>query len=689
MIEPVQTSAEAAVLGMLAKQKRHRLVPLMELASDLPDEAGRWCIRTAAVPETGLESKVEWMNGAELVAAYKRREALIFNSGTDPFHYGFFYRSWDDVLWDLAEHRAEHPGVPITYGVAGSNGAAKTYMMARFYTLAMEQTEPDWPEHQRLFFTFSVDDTQSAAIIESAIRFWQPQDYKTESGRMKTLGTQKLAYNPATGFTNDEFALRSGAKIQFRTWKQDIAKLEGVRPVTAWSDEGVPVAVMEAMEKRLLTAAEETLGWCPKWRVLLKEKAGNPGMWFPRELIGRLMVGVHFVTYTFKDGYTETVRWLIDKGTVLKRIEADPELLPRRDAKTGEILGGELLPALMRGLNPTVRVKWLYAWQNPLGGNWMGMKASARTKRRDVILWQCYGIAEGSADTPFPNFNVQLHARPCPSWLPRVGTWAQVVDPVASGGRCWFMLWAIICGEHWRGLSPGDWFIAHEYPQQNDHVPGIGSGEVCRWALPGDKGGQRGPAQKEWPVGFNFRASEIRRIEAKLARWQGLDETKTNEEDSPLWVPPGYRIMDSRAANTDKENESGSATLIDHMLEKGLAFVPAGRDSGAAQGETRVQPGEQKINDMLMWDRDLAELDEKTGWLDIPLAKGFGPRIRIAEHCTNLIEALQNYPGIANGGASSAYKDPIDCLRYLAIARLEHIDQAAMDEFNDSLSCRQ
>ena len=689
MMATTMTPREA-IEGLLKKQTPHKCVPAFRLISEEPDAAGRWHMRRPGDDRVGILQVDRWMHPQEIAKEHQLRERLIANSMLDPYNWGFFFRSWDDILWEIARLRVANPGVAITQLIAGANGAAKTHFVARLFTLAMEQVKAEWAEHQRLFFSFSVDDTQSATIIESAIHYWQPQDYKPDSGRLQTRGNQKLGYNPASGYTDEQFALRNGAKYQARTWAQDISKLEGTRPVTCWSDEAVPPAFLEAISSRLLTAAEETVGWCPRWERLLREKEKNPLMWFPRDDIGRLLVGVHLITYTFKDGYTDTVRWFMEKAKVVKQIEADKELLPRRDGE-GNIIGGELLPCLVHCKDPTRRVIWIYAWQNPMGGNWTGMRREMIGKPRPHVLWRCYGVAEGNADTPFPNFNVQIHLRPCPLWLPRHGTWYNIFDPVASGGRCWFGIWAIVLDDQWRGMAPGDIFVAHEYPQTNDMVPGVGTGDKCVWALPGGENGKGiyGEAQKEWPVGYEFRANEIRRIEAKLAMWQGITKPRPNAENSALFIPPGNRLMDSRAGNTETENETAAETIIGYMEQQGLYFVPVGRDSGVAQGQTNVHPGEQTLNHYLFYDKSLAELDEKTGWLDIHPSKGRGPKLRIAEHCTNIVDALTNYKGIANGGAASRFKDPIDCLRYLVISNPIHIDYELFDETNDELSCIQ
>ncbi len=615
----------------------------------------------------------------ESIDAVARRAEEIQLALNNPFEHGWFFESWDGVCWELLRHRMANMGLPIDFLLAGSNGAAKTHFVARCYTLAMEQCTPDQPDHQREFWTFSDDDDKSAAVVEKAIRFWQPNDYKTETGRLKKLAMQKMGYDAAGGFTNNECLIPTGAVCLFKTRAQDVTKLEGGRPVTAWSDERTPAIFLQAVKKRLLTAAETTWEMLTQWKELIAHKERDPSLKFPHHLIGRLLVGVHLVTYTFRDGFTDTVRYFIEGGTVMGEIEADRELLPLRTA-TGEVIGGERLSCLVHGKDPTSRAVWIYAWGNPLGGNWAGMKRSLLGKPRKEILWQAYGIAEGTADSPFPNFNVQVHVRPVPSkvWLPppEIGTWWMSQDPNASGGRAWFQLWAFVLGESWHFMQPGDILIAHEYPQTNDVVvvPGAAmfTGEDCEWAKPGGKNGLGidGNAQKVWPCGYEFRASEIRRIEAKLARWQGITDMRGQVEKSMLDIY-GRRISDSRSTNTKTENQEEAKTIIEWMNDNDLYFSKA----GGTQATNDVLEGEQNINNMLMWDRELCTLDTVTGWKEVDPQKGRGPKIRIAEHCTNLIGALSSYPGFSvDGAGKSAWKDPIDALRILLNANPEYVN---------------
>lgn len=657
---------------LLARQTPHKLVwPLDHVEAEM-DDAGRYCIRDG--------DDIVWMDWDAIERKVLLRERLLKAADDDHYNSGHIFPSWDANLWEICRLRVENPGVPIEFMIGGSNGSAKTYFAAWFVVNAMMQVDKRCP-----YWCMALDEPNSESIQQKALFFWLPNEYKPDSGGVKTTGSQKLKYNSSGGFTDNKFTINRGVTMEFRFWSSDLSTVEGNRPYMVWSDEGIPLEWMDGVKRRLLTHSEPTAGSLMhgQWLDLLEQKRQDRGMMFPRDLLGRLAMGLHLNTFTVRDEPSATFRAFVDGGKVMRRVESDRELLPRRD-KGGNILGGEYLPSLIYSAAPNRRVRFNYAWENPLGGNWAGMKQTFIHEKatRKRILWQGYGWQERTAESPMPNFNPQIHCRPL-RWISRLGpdgkpspvkgTWYCIVDPVASGGRTWFILWAFVYGEQCGNMSAGDIFIAHEYPQSTDYIPGLG--DLGAWALPGGKNnvGVRGPAQKPMPGGFRWRADEIRRIERKLAHAQGLPYAE-DPERMKFFVPFGNRIMDSRAANTETPNQSESKTLIEWMDDLGLEFIPAGRDSGAAQGQTRVLPGLQVINDHFDFDSDAASLDEATGWLEVDPLDGKGPKLRICEECTNTIEALQNLPG---GGLNSPFDDPIDCLRYLLISEPYHAAESA------------
>lgn len=648
----------------LDSQTEHPVYAKIAVDWSLPHDVGGL---TVVLPDGAREV---WTM-EKLLRTKEQRERRIANERLDPFNLGTWPAAWDELLWEICRLRVRNPGVPIEFLVSGANGSAKTYFAAAVMMWAMVKA----PMKDRLFWAYAMDEPNSETVQQAALYYWLPNSYKTEGGAVKTTAKTKLRFNTSGGFTDNRFGLDNGARMECRFWSKAIESLEGPRPSTVWSDEEIPLLWLDGIRRRLLTFAEGTKAHVAEWTALLAQKAADARLPFPRERLPDLMLGVHLVTFTPKSGYTETVQAFVEGGRVMREIDAT--LLAKTDAKTGEPCGFERVPKLIYSRDPQRAMMFLHAWDNPYGGNWDGMKKMALSKSRAEILWWCYGVAEKIGDSPFPNFNLQVHVRPL-SWMPRRGTWFHVVDPVASGGRSWFQLWAMVAGETRGFVQPGDIFVAWEWPKQDWFVRE--SGYLGAWAEPGGKKGLgvRGPAQQPLGWGYRRQKEEIERVEQHLYTLQFPDDVK-NHGTKRITVEE--RIMDSRAANTEKENESYSKTLIEWLAEDSspelrdaLEFIPAGRDSGASQGQTRVRPGEQMINDRLYYDRAHATLNEQTGWIEVPPALGRGPRLWISEGCTNLIEAMRHYPGCLAG--DSAFDDPIDCLRYLIISDPLHVNSA-------------
>lgn len=680
-----EIALQLGVLRMLiSEQADHPLLPKIELLEDRPDANDCWLLRWGPQQLERLSLADAGRMDPEDPGWFLARILKIQNSELDRYEYGFWLPTWHENLWEMARLRVENAGEPYTFLCAGSNGSSKSDFAAAVWVRGMMQVGslPRNKAEKPVFWCLSESEPKSVAVQQPKIYAALPLEYKTDKGSIKKTARGKLGWTDAGGFTDNSFSLYHGAICRFRFWSAKLDDvMEGPRPIAVWSDEEEPFAFMDGAEKRLNTEAELSNVLVPQLRALLKKKAEDPSLEYPLDKIWLLMPGLHLLTYTAKNGYTETVRAFMSGARIVQEIEADPELLPRRD-REGRILGGERLPKLVLCKDKSRRVRFMHAWENPFGGNWKAMREKAKTKGRKEILWWCYGVAEQSANTPFPSFDPRIHVRPRHLLLaPKVkGTWYHAVDPNVAGGRQWFHLWAFVLGEHHRNMSPGDLIVAREWPQADDAIPGIGlPGD---WALPGGKEGwTRGPAQDAWAVGLRFRADEIRRVEKELAAATGIGWAD-DAQRMKRFIRPNCRIMDSRAANTETENQEESTTLIEKMEDNGLEFVSAGRDSGAAQGETGVQPGEQMINDLFSFDREKATLNEATGWLEIDLNNGIGPKLYIAEECTNLIAAVQNYPGITVGGRHHPWKDPLDTLRYIVISRPEYVPDEAWEGWN-------
>jgi hypothetical protein len=76
-----------------------------------------------------------------------------------------------------------------------------------------------------------------------------------------------------------------------------------------------------------------------------------------------------------------------------------------------------------------------------------------------------------------------------------------------------------------------------------------------------------------------------------------------------------------------------------------------------------IEHGLQLLNDLMAYD------DQK------PVSAMNRPKFFVSEECENTIFALLEYTGA--GGKDEAVKDPVDVLRYLAVAGAEYVDAKA------------
>jgi hypothetical protein len=147
-----------------------------------------------------------------------------------------------------------------------------------------------------------------------------------------------------------------------------------------------------------------------------------------------------------------------------------------------------------------------------------------------------------------------------------------------------------------------------------------------------------GPAQLSYGWGLERYLAEILELE-KLP--QALPDGTTQE----LVV---LRLIDSVYAAMPTQTREGGTTLLEELLYLGWAFQPAPRE--------HIDEGVSLLNDLLDYERGAEGGVVK--W----------PKLFLSEECEQTIFALKLWVG--SDGRMGATKDPIDCLRYLACARL-------------------
>jgi len=142
----------------------------------------------------------------------------------------------------------------------------------------------------------------------------------------------------------------------------------------------------------------------------------------------------------------------------------------------------------------------------------------------------------------------------------------------------------------------------------------------------------KGPAQQGLGYGTQDYVDLIKKLEAGEAIFE--------------------RYIDPRFGSTEKTLKDGTITPEEELSELGLDFLPA---KGAHE-----DAGLQVINSLLAYNDEL------------PVTTTNSPKLYISDRCANLIFAMQEYT--ATAGKDEPTKDPIDCLRYLAITEVGYVD---------------
>jgi hypothetical protein len=315
-----------------------------------------------------------------------------------------------------------------------------------------------------------------------------------------------------------------------------------------------------------------------------------------------------------------------------------------RGARTTRSARAELLPATHRadeeqdwpaGHMPLVQVNTsipgappvaiMYFWSegNPFA-NYPDMKRDFATAPTVEIERRLYGYCRDAVGTVFGKFSTRHML--APDWKPdpKQHTAWQVMDPAAR--RNPFILWGVVDAQD-------RLYVTHEWPDRPTY------GE---WAITSDDpklfDGQHGPAtvSVQWGV----------------PKFVALFAEQEKE------IPVTFRYIDPRFGNAEQSTtEAGGSTLRERYAAAGVFFEPA---PGKA-----IDLGEREIIDLFDYNDAIV---------------GQEPALYIHPRCQQLIDALRNYTG--RDGEKGAQKDPIDCLRYIALAKPCHTGNAARSEVN-------
>lgn len=343
--------------------------------------------------------------------------------------------------------------------------------------------------------------------------------------------------------------------------------------------------------------------------------------------------GLLLTTFTPIQGWTPTVKEYLTGATVLEETEA--ELLPIRGQEK-QIIGCEKVPRVQKPKNKAGLIFHFHTADNPYS-DYESMKATLVGKSREVVLMRAYGVPTKAIANRFPKFNTSVHVIR-PEQVPTEGTRYHFVDPCS--GRNWFMIWLIVDPR-------GRWTIYREWPCPSVYIEGVGL--PGNWAEPDGvkKDGKRGHAQQ--PFGFG-----LERYKQEILKQESLRGALVDGKREPEKIFERY--MDSRYGASPVMGREAPITLIQECGNIGLDFVAtSGKD---------IEEGLDLINNLL--DYDTAQ----------PVSALNEPRLFVSSECENSIYALQEWTGL--DGRHGASKDPIDLIRYAALADLDYMGANAL-----------
>ena len=316
------------------------------------------------------------------------------------------------------------------------------------------------------------------------------------------------------------------------------------------------------------------------------------------------------LTFTPIDGYSETVRQFLDGAKTI-------------ETRNAELLQNRALPYVQECSNRDAAIIYLHTKDNPFSGYDRVAKEAVAKGDESWILCRVYGVPTKSISSKFPCFsretNVVKH-EDIP-WLKdptnNPCTLYQVLDP--AGRKKWFMAWIAVD-------ATDTWWVYREWPDASH-------GDWAEWR------------NGKWGAGEG--AKRDGQIEG-VQQYVSLITTLEGEYREDIME----RLIDPRLGAAKYQGATGASSIIDDLADAGLAFVPApGLD---------IEDGLQALQNKMAYNRK------------IPLDGSNRPRFYISDRCENIIRAIQEYTG--DGGKDEAWKDPLDCVRYAAIADIYYVD---------------
>lgn len=234
----------------------------------------------------------------------------------------------------------------------------------------------------------------------------------------------------------------------------------------------------------------------------------------------------------------------------------------------------------------------------------------ARAKDESWIKTRLYGIPTKSITTLFPRFDVNVNVIP-PERVPEKDvTRYMIIDP--AGRKPWFVAWIAVDKQD-------VWYVYREFPTE-------AWGE---W-----RGNKWGAGEGAKPLGWG--------VMEYVDYFANVEGKERIEE----------RIIDPRMGQAKYNKGIGQSSFIEDLADAGMVCVPA--------PGVHEEDGLQALQGKMAWEHTK------------PLDAANRPHFYVSSECRNIIWALQEYT--ASQGPDEQAKDPVDVLRYAAVAEIRYID---------------
>jgi hypothetical protein len=337
----------------------------------------------------------------------------------------------------------------------------------------------------------------------------------------------------------------------------------------------------------------------------------NIGVWLDEYLLGPELVN----TLRFRLA-TRNAKMLVTFTPIDGWTEVIKEYLDGAsiiESRNAELLKNELVPYVQRSKKRNASIHYFHSQDNPFGG-YDRIKENLMGRSREEILIRAYGVPVKSQATKFPKFNTAVNVID-PSLIPTEDiTRYNIIDP--AGAKNWFMCWIAVD-------SGGTFYVYREWP-------GVDVGDWAEW-----KSGKwiAGEGAKGQGYGIRDYADLIIDLEG------GEDIFE--------------RLIDPRLGAARYQAADGASSIIEDLSDAGIVCVPA--------PGLEIDDGLQVLIGKMAWDTNK------------PMDSVNRPKFYVSKDCENIISALSEYTG--EQGLKEAWKDPIDVLRYAAVADIDHADQ--------------